>query len=111
MTTAPFERHVFVCENQRPSGHPRGCCAEKGSPALRQAFKEELKRRGLLGRIRANAAGCLDQCERGMSCVVYPEGVWYTLRTVEDVREIVEQHLVGGRPVERLRMKLEPGGS
>ncbi len=107
MASAPFEKHVFVCENRRPAGHPRGCCAEKGSEALREVFKEELKRRGLGGRMRANSAGCLDQCELGISCVVYPDGIWYSLKTADDVREIVEEHLVGGRPVVRLFMKLE----
>ena len=97
-----FRRHVFVCENRRPEDDPRGCCAAKGSPAIRAALKAELKRRGLAGTVRANAAGCLDACADGPSIVVYPEGVWYGRVRVEDVPEIVESHLVGGRPVERL---------
>src|SRR5512137_1325162 len=99
-----FEHHVFVCENRRPDGAPRGCCANKGGSAVREALKAELARRGLQGRIRANAAGCLDACEQGVAVVVYPEGVWYRGVTVADVPEIVERHLMGGTPVERLRM-------
>lgn len=98
-----FRHHVFVCENRRPEGDPRGSCAAKGSPAIRQALKAELERRGLEGLVRANSAGCLDACAVGPSMVVYPEGVWYGGVTVADVPEIVESHLVGGRPVERLR--------
>jgi (2Fe-2S) ferredoxin len=105
MAAPHFERHVFVCVNRRPPGDPKGCCAEKGADDVRDAFKRELHERGLKGRIRANAAGCLDQCARGVTVVVYPEQVWYGGVTKEDVLEIVEQHLVGGVPVERLRMK------
>jgi len=97
-----FEKHVFVCTNRRPDGHSKGSCAEKGSEALRDCFKSEMKRRGLLGRMRPNAAGCLDACEHGPVVVVYPEGVWYHLETGEDVREVVERHLEEGRPVARL---------
>ena len=64
------------------------------------------KRRGasrnLAKTIRANVAGCLDACAQGVAVVVYPEGVWYGGVTVADVPEIVESHLIGGRPVERL---------
>ena len=97
-----YERHVFVCENRRPAGHPRGCCASRGGSSVKEALKAELQARGLQGRIRANSAGCLDACEQGPSMVVYPEGVWYGGVTPEDVKEIVERHLVGGEPVERL---------
>jgi (2Fe-2S) ferredoxin len=97
-----FDRHIFVCSNVREPGHPRGCCAEKGGNAVREALKSQLKARGLNKRIRANQAGCLDQCEHGVTVVVYPEQVWYGFVKPEDVPEIVEHHLIGGRPVERL---------
>jgi (2Fe-2S) ferredoxin len=100
----PFQRHLFVCTNVRPPGHPKGCCAEKGSEAVREAFKDQVAKRGLKGSVRANAAGCLDACEHGVSVVVYPENVWYGRVTLQDVDEIVEEHLVNGRPVERLRI-------
>jgi (2Fe-2S) ferredoxin len=97
-----FEKHVFVCGNERPAGHPRGCCQSRGGDAVREAFKLELKRQNAAGRIRANKAGCLDQCEHGVTVVVYPEQVWYGFVQPSDVPEIVASHLLGGRPVERL---------
>ena len=101
----PYQRHVFVCTNRRAADNPKGSCAMKGSEAVLERFKEELHQRGLKGRMRANAAGCLDGCSFGTSVVVYPEGVWYGGVEVKDVVEIIEAHLLGGAPVERLRMK------
>ena len=104
---APYDRHVFVCVNRRPDGHPRGCCLARGSETLRERLKVAVKNAGLAGRVRINGSLCLDQCERGATVVVYPEGTWYERVTVEDVDEIVREHLVGGRPVERLRMRFD----
>ena len=100
---APFERHLFICCNQRPPDHPRGCCDPDASDALQKAFKKALAERGV-SRVRANKSGCLDQCERGPSVVVYPDNVWYGHVTEADVNEIVEEHIIGGRPVTRLLM-------
>jgi len=98
----PFERHVFVCQNARKPEDPRGCCSTKGSAEVLDALKAAVHARGLKGRVRINKAGCLDQCEKGISIVVYPEAVWYGGVNPGDVTEIVEQHLVAGQPVERL---------
>ncbi len=103
----PFERHVFVCTNERPPEHPRGCCAGRRAADVRDYLKERVKVLKLKPRVRINAAGCLDHCEHGVTMVVYPEAVWYAFVTREDVDEIVDSHLVGGQPVERLR--LAPG--
>ena len=100
-----FRHHLFICENRRAEDAPRGSCAARGGEAVKQAFKAELARRGLSAEIRANSAGCLDLCEQGPVVVVYPEGTWYVGVGPEDVAEIVEQHLVGGVPVERLRAR------
>ncbi len=99
-----FDRHVFVCNNTRDPSNPRGCCSAKGGDEIREAFKRELKNRGLNKRIRTNQAGCLDQCEHGAVVVVYPEQVWYGGVQASDVPEIVEKHLVGGEPVARLQL-------
>jgi (2Fe-2S) ferredoxin len=100
----PFERHIFVCGNQRSPGHPRGCCDPNADDHLQKAFKKVLADRGVHRRVRANKAGCLDQCEHGPTVVVYPDVVWYGGVTEADVAEIVDSHIVGGVPVERLRL-------
>ncbi len=100
----PLERHVFVCENRRDPADPRGCCASKGSHEIRSRLKELAHRAGLKGRVRINEAGCLDQCARGVTVVVYPEAVWYGAVTLQDVEEIFQSHVLEGRPVERLRI-------
>jgi (2Fe-2S) ferredoxin len=101
-----FERHLFVCLNRRADGHPKGCCASKGSEEIHAALKVAAYEKGLKGRVRVNKAGCLDACEDGISAVVYPEGIWYRGITLADVPEIVERTLVKGEVVERL---LSPG--
>jgi (2Fe-2S) ferredoxin len=105
MTAPRFDRHVFVCENQRDPGNRKGCCADKGGAAVREELKRLLYERGLRGKVCAHATGCLDQCVRGVTVVVYPEQIWYGGVTVADVPEIVEAHLCGGTPVERLLMR------
>ena len=99
-----LKAHVFVCTNQRPDGHPRGCCHSKNSEAMLQAFKQEVSKTGLGKTVRAQKSGCLDACEQGPAVVVYPEGVWYGKVAPQDVPEIVRSHLVEGQPVERLRI-------
>lgn len=103
-----FARHVFVCINERAADHPRGSCKAKGGVEVRDRLKSELKARGLSKTIRANNSGCLDQCERGVSVVIYPEQVWYGGVTPADIAEIVEEHLIHGRVVERLLMPDQP---
>ncbi len=103
-----FDKHIFICTNERPAGHARGDCTKRGSAAVREAFKKELADHGLKGRMRANASGCLDNCEQGCSVVVYPDDVWYGKVTGADVAEIVEQHLMNGKPVERLMIPRPP---
>lgn len=103
-----FQRHVFVCVNERPPDHPRGSCKQKGGAEVRDALKKALAARGVKSEVRANNAGCLDQCERGITVVVYPEQVWYGGVTVADVDELVERHLIGGEVVERLLLPDQP---
>jgi (2Fe-2S) ferredoxin len=100
----PFERHVFVCCNQREPGHPRGCCDPDAQDVLQKAFKKALAARGLGKRVRANRSGCLDQCEHGPTVVVYPDAIWYGRVTLADVDEIIDSHIVLGKPVARLRL-------
>jgi (2Fe-2S) ferredoxin len=71
---------------------------------LHTRLSQLTKDAGLAGRVRINKSLCLDQCEHGPTVVVYPEAVWYGNVKPEDAEEIVAEHLVGGRPVERLRI-------
>src|SRR5687768_17421425 len=103
-----LQRHVFVCINERAADNPKGCCKAKGGEDVRDQLKLELKKRGLSKLIRANNAGCLDQCEQGVTVVVYPEQVWYGHVTVDDIEEIIEKHLIGGEVVSRLLLPDQP---
>ena len=96
-----FEKHVFVCTNQRKEGERKSCGEECGMELVR-TFKKVLKEKGLKGTIRAQRAGCLDACDFGPSVVVYPEGIYYGGVQPEDVNEIVQEHLISNRPVKRL---------
>jgi (2Fe-2S) ferredoxin len=99
-----FEHHVFVCHNVRPADAPRPSCTTEGKSDLHTRLQQLSKEAGLGGRVRINKSGCLDQCEHGPMMVVYPEAVWYGNVRPEDASVIVEEHLIGGRPVERLRV-------
>ena len=103
---AYYRCHVFCCVNERPAGHPRGCCKEKGSERLRNYMKARAKEFGLSD-VRINVSGCLDRCELGPTMVIYPEGVWYAYRTIEDVDEILRTHVMGGGRVTRLMVRPE----
>lgn len=95
-----FQAHVFVCCNRRPDGHARGSCAAGGSEALRDYTKARVKELGIAS-VRVNSAGCLDRCELGPCVVIYPEGVWYRVRTRADVDRMLDAHLsASGRAVD-----------
>jgi (2Fe-2S) ferredoxin len=99
-----FESHIFICTNRREPGHSRGCCDPQASGELRDCFKAELKRRGLGPLVRANQAGCLEQCELGPTVVIYPQGIWYGHVQPADVPRIVEETVIGGRVLDDLRI-------
>ena len=103
-----FQRHIFICTNQRPKDDPRGCCANLGSEKLHAHFKSETKRLNLKGVVRANKAGCLDHCDLGASVVVYPEGVRDWVGTEVDVTERKEGREMNGEIVTRLLMPDHP---
>ncbi len=100
----PFEHHLFVCLNERDESAGRPSCAGKDSKKLRGALKDAVKAAGLKHRVRVNEAGCLDQCEHGAVLVVYPEAIWYGFAHPRDAEEIVHEHLLHNRPVDRLRL-------
>ncbi len=97
-----YRRHVFFCCNKRDP--PERCCAASGAVEMHKYAKNRVKSLGLHGKgdVRINKAGCLDRCEEGPVVVVYPEAVWYTYVDREDIDEIIDSHVVGGKIVERL---------
>ncbi len=101
---ARFQKHLFICNNQRKEDDPRGCCSSRGSMNLLDYIKKRVHESGLKGKVRVNKAGCLDACQYGPTLVVYPEDVWYAPRTQEDMEEIFTEHIQNDRPVDRLKI-------
>jgi (2Fe-2S) ferredoxin len=99
-----YRAHIFCCTNRRPAGHPRGCCAERGSEELRDYMKDQAKKLGLKD-VRVNVAGCLDRCELGPCVVIYPEGVWYSVQNKADIDEVLNVHVKQGGRVHRLMLQ------
>ncbi len=104
MSEPYYQHHVFFCTNVRDDG--RACCAERGAREAQEHAKQRMKTLNLngAGKVRINKAGCLDRCEEGPVLVIYPEGTWYTYVDKEDIDEIVDSHIVGGKVVERLKI-------
>lgn len=96
-------KFVFVCVNERPSEHPRGSCIQRGSGELFNAFREQTGQMGL-DDVKVVATGCLEPCMVGPTVFVAPDNVWYGGVTVEDVPQVIEQHLIDDEPVEFLRI-------
>ena len=104
---AEIKRHVFVCNGKS--------CAAVGSADVKKAFEDELQKRELRygkeskgrnpnGSIVLTDCGSVGFCSIGTAVLVYPEGVWYGQVRAEDVPEIIEEHLVKGKIVERLAL-------
>ncbi len=104
--TQYYQRHMFFCVNDRGADADRPSCNQCGSAAMRDYAKGRIKELGLTGpgKVRVNKSGCLDRCDEGPVCVVYPEGTWYTYVDQEDVDEIINSHIVNGKEVERLKI-------
>jgi (2Fe-2S) ferredoxin len=115
IAAARIQRHVFVCTGKS--------CSAVDSAAVRDAFERELKSRGLQygklskgcspeGTVVLTECGSVGFCAIGAAVMVYPDGVWYAQVRAKDVPEIVEEHLLNGRVVERLALlKIPANGS
>ena len=99
-----YERHIFFCLNERKNGEE--CCAQHQAQEAFDRCKGQVKAAGLAGpgKVRVNKAGCLGRCDNGPVMVVYPEETWYSFIDKEDVEEIIQEHLIGGKVVERLKI-------
>jgi (2Fe-2S) ferredoxin len=115
VATAPIQHHVFVCTGKS--------CSARDSAEVRDAFEAELKARGLLfgreakgknpnGSIVLTECASVGFCAIGPTVLIYPDGTWYAQVRVSDVSQIIEEHLLNGRPVGRLAlMKVPAKGS
>ena len=113
VAAANIQRHVFVCTG-------KSCLGNDGLE-VKNAFERELKARELQfgkvskgrnpnGSVVLTECGSVGLCAVGTAVMVYPEGVWYAQVRAEDVPEIVEEHIVNGRVVERLALLRVPAG-
>ena len=107
IAAARIQRHVFVCTGKS--------CSAVDSAAVKDAFERELKSRGLQygkvskgcspeGTVVLTECGSVGFCAIGAAVMVYPDGVWYAQVRAVDVPEIVEEHIINGRVVERLAL-------
>ena len=96
----PYRYHVFVCDQQKPEGVP--CCSARGSRKLVDALRAEVAAQGLADQVQITPCGSLGLCERGPNMVVYPEGVWYSGVSANDLPELVRGHFANGNPLARL---------
>ena len=98
-----FRLHAFVCTNQRDPSKPRECCAAKNSLDVMTRLKRAARAAGI-DDVRVNKSGCLDRCEQGVSCVIYPDGIWYTIPDDDAAIARIVEHLAGGKPASEFRM-------
>lgn len=97
-------KHIFVCTQNRGPGHPRGSCQQNGCGEMWEEFQIQFQSRGLWGKFALTPAGCVGPCGAGPNVLVYPEGVLYGKVTKADVAAIIDEHLLGEKPVERLKV-------
>ncbi len=114
VTTAPIRHHVFVCTGKS--------CSARDSAEVKDAFERELCARGILfgreakgknpqGSIVLTECASVGFCSIGPAVMVYPDGIWYAQVRVSDIQEIIEEHLLGGRVVERLALLKIPNAA
>ena len=101
MSKSVFEKHIFVCTNQRTNSEKRSCGEQHGLD-LTAAFKKAIKDKNLDMPIRAQRAGCLGICDFGPTVAIYPEGTFYVNVQLNDVEEIVQKHIVENKIVTSL---------
>ena len=97
-----YKKHVFVCVNQRPDG--KKCCNNANGEELFSYMKEKCKSLKLhrKGEMRINKSGCLDMCAKGPVLVIYPDNVWYKIRSKDCVDKIIDRHLINNDVIKEM---------
>ena len=98
-----YQKHLFFCTNEKVG---KQCCQNARASDFCDYTKKKVREKGLKGKgcIRVSSSGCMGRCSEGPALVIYPEVVWYTYSTYADIDEILEEHVVNGRVVQRLLM-------
>jgi len=92
-----YRKHIFVCPTEG-----EGKCGEKGGLELLRKFRAEVAARNLQNEVLVTKVGCTDQHHVGPTVIIHPDGIWYKLVQESDISEILEEHILKGKPVERL---------
>ncbi len=103
-TALHYDFHVFICQNHRPDNIVKGCCRSKGSDKLLDHMKMLIKNLAVSNSL-VTKSGCLNQCDRGIALVIYPQNVWYSVKSIDDISEIVESHIQNNKIVNKLLME------
>lgn len=101
MPTKSFRCHLFWCGHIREDDD-KPSCGKRGSLDIGPVLKQAMRDRGLRDEIAVTKSGCLGQCWVGPAMLVYPEGIWYSVKSEADALEILDSHLDKGQVVERL---------
>lgn len=97
-----YSKHIFFCINQKANG--KKCCANNGGEIYLHYMRNKLRMLDVhnVKKIRISNSGCLGRCNYGPCIVIYPDSIWYTYTSFDDLDEIINTHLFGGQQVDRL---------
>ncbi len=86
---SPYICHIFVCTNDR--GGERKSCADQNSPLISKTLKKEVGNRGWKKQVRVSQSGCMGLCGKGPNVMIYPQKIWFSEVSIDDVGQIVSQ--------------------